>query len=98
MKEKQGVTPLERMPALTTPSRDLAITSQEKANLLARVFSEMRTPEPDRQPPPLPRLGSSTMESVVIMEDGVRRHLKGVNVRKASGPDCVSPHLQTMRG
>ena len=33
------------------------------------------------------------MESVVIKEDAVRRHLKGVNVRKASGPDDVSPHL-----
>ena len=94
MKEKQGATSYERVPALTTPRGDLAVTSQEKADLLARVLSEkMRTPETDRQPSPLPRLGASTMESVVITEDAVRRHLKGVNVGKASGPDGVSPHL-----
>ena len=33
------------------------------------------------------------MERVVIKEDAVRRHLKGGNGRKASGPDDVSPHL-----
>ena len=33
------------------------------------------------------------MESMVITEDAVRRHLKGVNVRKASGLDGVSPHF-----
>ena len=94
VKEKQGVTFHERRPALTTPRGDLGVTSQEKANFLARVFSEkIRTPEPDRQPPPLPRLGVSTMESMVITEDAVRRHLKGVNVRKASGLDGVSPHF-----
>ena len=33
------------------------------------------------------------MERVVITEDAVKRHLKGVNVKKASGPDGVSPHF-----
>ena len=58
------------------------------------MFSKkIRTPEPDRRPPPLPRLATSSIESVVITEAAVRRHLKGVNVRKASGPDGVNPHL-----
>ncbi len=94
VKEKQGVNTYERIPALVKPCGDLAITSQEKADLLAQVFSKkMRTPEPDRQPPPLPRLTGSILESVVITEAEVRRHLKDVNVRKASGPDGISPHL-----
>ena len=57
VKEQQGVTSHERIPALTKPCGNLAITSQEKADLLAQVFSsKMTTPEPNRQPPPLPRL------------------------------------------
>ena len=94
VKEHQGVTSHDRVPTLTKPCGGLAVTSQEKADLLAQMFSgKMRTPEPDRQPPPLPRLAASNLETVLITEDTVRRYLRGVNVRKAPGPDGVSPHL-----
>ena len=93
VKEKQGITSQERVLVLTKPCGNLAVSSQEKADL-AEVFSEkMRNPEPDRWSLPLPRLGTSNTESMVITEAAVRRHLKGVNVKKASGPDGVSPHL-----
>ena len=76
------------------PDGDMAITSQDKADLLAREFSQnMRTLEPDRQLPILPRLVASSLESVIISEEAVRRHLKNVNTKKAPGPDGVSPHL-----
>lgn len=72
VKEKQGITSPERVPAFTKPCGNLAITNQEKADLPAEVFSEkMRTPEPDRQP-----LATSSIVNVVITETAVRRHLK----------------------
>lgn len=94
VKEQQGLTPQERIPPLRKPDGDLAITSREKADLLACHFSQkMTTQEPDRQPPTLPQLIASRLESVLISEDAVRRHLRGVNTRKAPGPDSVSPYL-----
>ena len=94
VKEKQGITSHERVPALTKLCGSLAITNQEEANLLAEVFSEeMRTLEPDKQPPPFLRLATPSIESVVITEAAVRRRLKGGNVRKVSGRDGVSLYL-----
>lgn len=94
VKENQGLTSHDRVPALTKPCGGLAVTSQEKADVLAQMFSEkMRTPEPEKQPPPLPRLAVANINNIVVTRDAVRRHLKGVNVRKAPGPDGVSPHF-----
>ena len=94
VKKHQGLTPQERIPPLRKPDGDLAITSREKADLLACHFSQkMTTQEPDRQPPILPPLTASRLGSVIVSEDAVRRHLRGVNTKKAPGPDGVSPHL-----
>ena len=94
VKERHGVASQERIPSMTKPDGDMAITSQDKADHLAREFSQkMRIPEPDRQLPTLPRLVALSLESVMISEEAVRRHLKSVNTKKASGPDGVSPHL-----
>lgn len=50
----------------------------------------MRPEELDRQPTPCRQLVASSLESVAITEDTVRRHLKGVNTTKALGPrTCV---------
>ncbi len=77
------------------PDGDMAVSSQEKTDLLVRQFAEkMTTPEPDRQLPALPRLTVSRLEGVAISEDAIRRHLRDVNTRKAPGPDSVTPHLK----
>ena len=94
VKERQGVASHDRIPALNKPDGGLALSSLEKADLLAQTFSQkMRTPDPDRQLPALPRPVASSLEEVLITEDAVRRHLKEVNTKKAPGPDGVSPHL-----
>ncbi|XP_045118181.1 uncharacterized protein LOC123508485 [Portunus trituberculatus] len=57
VKERQGISHQVRIPALTKPNGDLAVTSREKADLLAAEFSrKMTTGDPNRQPPALPVL------------------------------------------
>ena len=94
VKDRQGVTFQERIPALRKPDGELAITSQAKADLLAHAFSQkMKTQEPERRLPTLPRISATSLDGVVITEEAVMRHLKGINTKKAPGPDDVSPHL-----
>ena len=70
------------------------ITSHDKADLFACEFSQkMKTPEPDRKLYTLPCLVASSLESVIISEEAARRHLKGINTKKAPGHDGVSPNL-----
>ena len=75
------------------PDEDMAIISQDKADLAREFSQKMGTPKPDRQLPTLPRLVALSLESVMISEEAVRRHPKSVNTKKAPGPDGVSPHL-----
>ncbi|MPC34240.1 hypothetical protein E2C01_027624 [Portunus trituberculatus] len=51
---------------------------------------------PDRQPTPLPCLVPTSMETVVISHHAVRRHLKGINIRKTPDPDGISPYLKNV--
>ena len=53
----------------------------------------MRTPEPDRPLPALPRLGDSSLDTILITKESVRRHLKGANTKKAPGSDDLRSHL-----
>ena len=90
VKERQG----ERIQALNKLDGSLAVTNQEKADLLAQKFSaKMRTPKPDRSLPALPRLGDSCLDIIIITEEAVKKHLKGANTKKAPDSDDLSPHL-----
>ena len=94
VKQKQGSTSHERIPALKLPAGDLATGGQEKADLLARHFSnKMTTDEPDRLPPVLPQLCETRLDNLVFTEGVVYKHLKNINTKKAPGPDNLSPFL-----
>ena len=94
VKARQGLITHERIPALDKGNQQLAISSQEKANLLASMFSsKMTTPDPNRQPPVLPRLCASSLQTLHLSEYTIKHHLKKINPKKATGPDEVSPRL-----
>ena len=57
----------------------MGTTSQDKADLAQEFSQKMRTPESDRQLPNLLCLVASSLESVTISEEAIRRHLKNVN-------------------
>lgn len=94
IKEKQGTLTQERIPVLERTDRSLATRSQEKAELLAGLFSaKMTTQEPNRLPPALPHLCSDRLQHINITEGRVYKLLKSVNTKKATGPDNISPHI-----
>ena len=55
--------------------------------------AKIRTPEPDRQLPALPRLCDSSLDTTLITEEAVRRHLKEASTKKPSVSDDLSPHF-----
>lgn len=94
VKEKQGISKQERIPVLNKPDGTLATRSQEKAELLAIMFSnKMTITEPERHPPALPQLCASRLENINVSEEQVLKYLKLVNTKKAIGPDDISPHI-----
>lgn len=65
-----------------------------KALLLGHLFSQnMKMQDPDKQTPSLSQITDSILESVLVSQDAVIKHLRGVNTQTASGPDGGSPHL-----
>lgn len=94
IKEKQGTLTQERIPILKRADGSLATNSQEKAELLADLFSaKMTIGEPNRPPPALPRLCSDRLQHIDITEGRVYKLLKSINTKKAIGPDNTSPHV-----
>ena len=94
VKKNQGTTIQERIPPLKSPAGDWVVKNTQKADLLATHFSQkMSTLDPERQPPRLPRLCPSTLDSPEVTENTVFHLLRTVNTKKAPGPDGVSPFL-----
>ena len=94
VKEQQGHITHSRIPALNKADGTLARTSQEKAEVFAHQFSQkMTVPDPNRATPSLSRQSTERLENIDINEDEVRRLLKAVNTKKATGPDEISPHV-----
>ena len=94
IKEKQGLTRQEHIPPLNNPDGTVASSNLEKAELLGRMFSnKMAVPDPAREPPQLPMLCHETLTHLQVDRDKVRRLLRGINTKKAMGPDDVSPHI-----
>ena len=94
VKEQQGLITHSRIPVLNKADGTLARTSQEKAEVFAAQFSgKMSVPDPNRPTPNLDPRCMDRLDSIDINEDEVRRLLKKVNTKKATGPDEISPHL-----
>ena len=94
VKEQQGETRGNTIPSLQREDGSLAHTAQDKADLLARYFAgKMCVPDPGRTPPTLPHIIKDRLETVTTSEEEVRELLIKVDVKKAVGPDRLSPRL-----
>ena len=94
VKEQQGHITHSRIPVLNKTDGTLARTSQEKAEVFAEQFSSKKTvTDPNRPTPNLGLRCADHLDSIYINEEEIRRLLKGVNTKKATGPDEISPHL-----
>ena len=94
VKEKQGASHQESIPPLSKPDGTTATSSSEKAELLAGLFAQKMTVEdPRRTPPRLETECDELVTTVEVTQEQVERLLREVDVRKATGPDDVSPQV-----
>ena len=94
VKEKQGIARDETIPPLVVSNLITAATSEDKANVLAQHFSsKMTVPDTRRRPPTLPVLCPTTLEHIQTNEREVEKLLRAINIKKATGPDGISPRL-----
>ena len=94
VKEKQGISRQDSIPPLTKQDGTAAVSSKEKAQLLANLFSAKMKVEAPRQPPPrLEQQCEETVHKVEVTQAQVEHILRGLDTKKATGPDDVSPHL-----
>lgn len=94
VKEQQGTSREDTVPPLQRGDGSVAQTARDKANLLARHFSEkMNISDPDRAPPTLPEVTKDKLVTVVTSEWEVKKLLSILDESKAVGPDYISPRL-----
>ena len=94
IKEQQGFAPDDTIPPLNKSDGTVAISGEEKAELLASYFAgKMRVPDPDRLPPTIPAQTNKRLASFTISEKEVMQLLLEVDVKKALGPDNISPYI-----
>ena len=94
VKEQQGASRDDTVPPLQRGDGSVAQTARDKANLLAKHFSDkMCVSDPDREPPTLPEVVKDKLKTVVTSEVEVKTLLSELDVSKAMGPDLISPRL-----
>ena len=94
VKERQGTGHQDTIPPLTKPDSSTATSSKEKAELLADLFAaKMTVGDPRRQPPQLNLECDQPVTTVEVIQEHVEHLLRGIDVKKATGPDNVSPQV-----
>ncbi len=94
VKERQGTSHQESIPPLSKGDGTTATNSKEKAELLAELFSnKMTVDDPTRSPPQLDLESDQTVMTVEVTQEQVERLLRAVDVKKATGPDNISPQV-----
>ena len=94
IKQQQGFVEEDSIPPLTRPDGSVAIDSIDKAELLASFFaSKMTVPDPDCSPPKLPSRTNARLSTLRTNMHEVERHLRDIDVKKALGPDNISPYI-----
>lgn len=94
VKEKQGISRQDIIPPLTRQDGTVATSSREKAQLLATLFAEkMRVSNPQLPPPCLVQQCEETVTKVEVTCSQVKRLLKELDTKKATGPDDISPQI-----
>ena len=92
IKEKQVLNCQETILPLSRPDRTCVTSSREKAELLAEYFAaKIAIKDPRRPPPHLEQEAPQMVTAVERMREKVVCLLRGVNNRKATGPDNVNP-------
>lgn len=94
VKEQQGLARDDIIPPLTRVDGTAAFSSKDKAEELARHFSDkMRVAQPHKPPPQLIYRTQASLSTTIIHESRVRNLLSSLDTSKAVGPDGISPHL-----
>jgi len=94
IKQQQGLLQDDTIPPLTKPDKTTAITSEEKAQVLATHFaSKMSVPDLDLIPPSVPLYTKATLKTISIKVDEVKKILRHLDTNKAMGGDQISPRL-----
>ncbi|KAK4319782.1 hypothetical protein Pmani_009300 [Petrolisthes manimaculis] len=94
VKEKQGTSCQDVIPPLTRQDGTVATSSKEKAQLLATLFAEkMRVEDPHLPPPSLDQQCEEIVTEVKVTQMQVEQLLRELNIKKATGPDDVSPQI-----
>lgn len=94
VEQQQGFGREDSIPPLEKDDGTIAITAVEKAELLGSFFADkMKVTDPNRSPPGVPILTNKILSSLTITEEEVKQLLLQVDVKKALGPDNVSPYV-----
>ena len=94
VKERQGTSFQDSIPPLTKPDGSTANSSREKAELLADLFAtKMAVSDPLRPPPQLNLECNDPVTMVEVTTEHVEHLLREIDVKKATGPDDVSPQV-----
>ena len=94
VKQQQGFTDDDSIPPLTREDGSVAVTSKDKAESLASYFaSKMTVPDPICSPPDIPTRTNIRLSTCRTNIFEVEKHLHDTDVKKATGPDNVSPYI-----
>ena len=94
IKQQQGFADNDSIPPLAKPNGLVAISSEDKAELLASHFAEkMKVPNPDCSPPVIPSKTNARLTTCHTNKYEVEKLLKNLDVNKALGPDNISPYV-----
>ena len=94
VKQQQGFLPDDSIPPLDKPDGSVVTSSEDKAEMFASFFSsKMKVPDPDRLPPLIPKQTNNYLSSITITVEEVKQYLLSIDVKKALGPDNISPYI-----
>ena len=94
VKQQQGYSDDDAIPPLNDTNGRVAVSGEEKANLLASHFAaKMQVDEPNRNPPSVPLKTKKKLSQCLTNKSQVEKLLKALDVNKATGPDNVSPRI-----
>ena len=94
VKEQQGFSSDDGIPALNKADGGVALSAKEKAELLADHFSKkMQVPDPVRDTPFVPLKTNKKFGKLQVDEKNVMKYLLNIDVKKATGPDDISPYI-----
>ena len=94
MNHCQGNTTTKDLPPINVDNTTVAFNNEQKSEAFADFFAKkMTVADPNRTPPKIPQVTSSTLKTFRVEKFRVLKHLKELNVTKATGPDKISPRV-----